>query len=219
MSSTLSAGIQVDKGFDVGADDYLIKPIELEELTSRVHSIFDRTLHRKRETILVVEDSKMTQNAIVQALSAQGFCVVTADDGETGLAAAKAERPALILTDSEMPGMNGREMVRELRALPEFKDTPIVMLTARDTQIDRAKAKNAGVSGFISKPFVSDKVLVLIERVLAESKLKREQSAMKCYLSEAAMEHAAEMARDPQDGTIRMSAYSRDVCVLFTDIC
>src|SRR5215467_2345194 len=178
MQSTRGSGLDIDKGFDAGANDYLIKPVNSDELLSRIHQILGRDQKQSRERILVVDDSKTIRNFMQQGLAQQGFEVVTAANGQEGLAIAAQKKPDLIVTDLEMPLMNGRELTRELKKQDMFKNTPVIMLTASGSQRDEIKGRHAGVDAYLSKPFAPDKLVVLVEKLIAERKLLAERGEL-----------------------------------------
>ncbi len=179
ISSTKSKGFEIDHGFDVGADDYLVKPVDPDEFRSKIHLLLANELKDTRETILVIDDSLVILNMLSNALTTQGFHVVTASDCEEGFQLAQAVLPSLIISDLEKPNWNGRDLTRELRSLPSFHYCPIILLTARDSQVEKAKARKAGVTEFVSKPFTQDRILVLVERLLKEAKLAEEKDKLK----------------------------------------
>ncbi len=178
MQSTRGTGIDIDKGFDAGANDYLTKPINPDELVSRIHQLLERDETRPRERILVIDDSKTVRNFMGQGLAQQGFEVTTAADGQEGLALAIQKKPDLVVTDLEMPLMNGREFTRELKKQDLFKDTPVIMLTASGSRRDEAKGRHAGIDAYLSKPFAPDKLVVLVEKLIAERKLLAERGEL-----------------------------------------
>lgn len=102
--------------------------------------------------VLVVDDDPMEREILERCLGSAGYRVTSAPDGETGLAAARAGRPSLVLLDVMMPRLNGYQTCRALRADPAIAGTPVVMLTAKDQEADRAWAQQVGVNVFLSKP-------------------------------------------------------------------
>lgn len=218
--SSREEGIDVDRGFDAGANDFLTKPVSENELLSRLDLMLSTTsgAARAREKILVVEDSALQRNVIGQGLLQQGFQVISAVNGQEGLELAIEYAPDLIVTDSEMPVMNGRDMTRALKKLEELKDTPVIMLTAADTPEARAKGEHAGVSVYLAKPFVPDKIVVIVEKLIAERRLLREKQAMQRYLSEAAVAAAVDAAESTGDVREIMRAEEKFATIFFSDI-
>jgi adenylate cyclase len=218
--SARGAGVDIDRGFDVGANDFLTKPVSENELTSRVEHVLRRgaSATEGRETILVVEDSAVQRSVVVQALSQQGFTVLAAENGREGLDLAMRTPPDLVITDAEMPVMNGRDLTRELKRRDRLRDVPVMMLTAADSDASRAKGRHAGVAAYLTKPFVPDKVVVIAEKLIGERRLLRERQAMQRYLSDAAVAAASEAAAAEGDVDSVMRAETRDATILFSDI-
>ncbi len=102
--------------------------------------------------ILLVEDSDVVRESLARLLTTGGYKVTTARDGVEGLAAARAGTFDLVSTDVMMPHMDGYELTRALRALPAYRDTPIIMVTSRGERIDRVRGFDAGVDEYITKP-------------------------------------------------------------------
>lgn len=102
--------------------------------------------------ILVVDDNRDSRELVVKVLKNKGYEMIEATDGEEALEKAVAERPDLILMDIAIPKIDGYEVTRRLKSKEEFKDIPIVALTAHAMRGDREKALEAGCEGYISKP-------------------------------------------------------------------
>jgi two-component system phosphate regulon response regulator PhoB len=117
--------------------------------------------------ILVVEDNLDTRQLLHYYFKAEGFDVVTAADGREGLYMATAERPDLIVTDINMPELHGIELIRQLRALSEFKNIPIIALTAYGLD-ERDEAIRAGANRAADKPTDLDSLVDDIEELLKE---------------------------------------------------
>ncbi len=102
--------------------------------------------------ILVVEDNDDSRELAVKVLKNKGYQTVEAIDGEDAVAKAIAESPALILLDISIPKMDGYAVAKKLKSLEEFREIPIVALTAHAMKGDREKVIAAGFEGYISKP-------------------------------------------------------------------
>ena len=218
MLSARGSGVDIDRGFDVGANDFLTKPVTETELLSRIEHVLGGGGGSKREKILVVEDSAMQRNVIVQGLVQQGFSVLDAENGKIGLDIAMAEIPDLVVTDSEMPVMNGRDLTRAIREHEILNDIPVLMLTAADCDVNRAKGEHAGVSAYLTKPFVPDKVVVIAEKLIGERRLVRERQAMQHYMSSSAASAAAAAADQVGNVDDIMRAETRFMTIFFSDI-
>ena len=216
--SARGAGLDIDKGFDVGANDFLTKPVDEAELISRINlTLGSQGENSLREKILVVDDSALVRNMMKQGLSQQGFEILTANDGQEGYDAAVEHEPDLIVTDFNMPKMDGRELTRALKSREALSDIPVLMLTAADSDADQRKGKHAGVAAFLSKPFPPDKLVVIAEKLIAERRLIRERQAMRHYLSESAVEAAA-AAADQKSTVDHMRVEETFLTIFFTDI-
>ena len=116
--------------------------------------------------ILVADDIKQNVKLLRVILTASGFDVVEAYDGEEALEKAKAENPDLILLDIMMPKLTGYEVCQQLRANGTTKNIPIVMITALHEMDDRIKGIEAGADDFISKPFNKTELLARVKALL-----------------------------------------------------
>ena len=214
LCSAMGEAADLEKGFDAGADDYLVKPVVPEELVTRVHALLAAEGLAERERILVVDDSPAVRRLLADTLSRQGFQIETAENGRLGLERAVATMPDLLITDYDMPEMSGFELVLALRKEAATRDIPILMLTARERRRDQAQMRAAGLQSYLVKPFGSDKCIAVVERLLAEARLARYKAASRVYLSDGAV-RAAEQARDVGD----VRADERVMSVMFCDIC
>jgi len=109
--------------------------------------------------ILVVDDEELTTQLAKTFLEKHGFSVIIASDGETGLNLAEAENPDLILLDVMLPSMDGFEVCKKLKENDNFKNTPILMFTAKGLSSDIERGQAVGADEYIIKPF-SGKALV-----------------------------------------------------------
>lgn len=117
-------------------------------------------------TILAVDDSASMRQMVSFTLKGAGFDVIEAVDGEDALSKAKTKGVDLVLTDVNMPKMDGIALIKELRALPSYKFTPILMLTTESGAGKKTEGKGAGATGWIVKPFNPDQLLSTIKKVL-----------------------------------------------------
>jgi len=119
-----------------------------------------------RPVVLLIEDTKETILMISDYLEAIGYNVLTAYDGPTGLDQARRNHPDLILMDVQLPGMNGLETTRRLRADPEFRAIPIIVLTALAMPGERERCLAAGATDYVAKPVSLKKLAQMIEEYL-----------------------------------------------------
>ena len=116
--------------------------------------------------ILLVEDNEMNRDMLSRRLTRRGYEVAIALDGEQGLAMARAEPPSLILMDMSLPGIDGWEAARQLKAMPETRRIPVIALTAHAMSGDREKALAAGCDDFDTKPIELSRLVEKIEALL-----------------------------------------------------
>jgi len=116
--------------------------------------------------ILIVDDSPVVVEAVREALLGDGYIVFTASDGIEALDIVKKEKVDLILLDIDMPRMNGFQLCKLLKKDPNYKNIPIVMLTAKSAETDRIWGIKAGSDEYLTKPFNYAKVKEVIKRFI-----------------------------------------------------
>ncbi len=116
--------------------------------------------------ILLVEDNEMNRDMLSRRLQKQGYEVVLAEDGEDGVTKAQTESPALIIMDMSLPGIDGWEATRRLKATLQTQNIPVIALTAHAMSDDRAKALAAGCDDFDTKPVDLSRLLSKIQALL-----------------------------------------------------
>jgi CheY-like chemotaxis protein len=116
--------------------------------------------------ILLVEDNEMNRDMLSRRLARRGYDVVVAVDGAEGVRMAAAEAPALVLMDMSLPGLDGWEATRQLKAAPATRAIPVIALTAHAMAGDREKALQAGCDDFDTKPVDFTRLLGKIEALL-----------------------------------------------------
>ncbi len=118
------------------------------------------------KTVLIVDDASLIRSVASKAAESAGYNVITASDGNEGLAKLKANQVDLVFSDVNMPQMGGLEMVEHIKSDPAYKFLPIVMLTTESSQELKDKGKNLGVKAWLVKPFNKDKFLLALEKLL-----------------------------------------------------
>jgi len=116
--------------------------------------------------ILAVDDSASMRQMVAFTLKGAGYNVTEAADGQQALSLAKSRKFGLVLTDVNMPNMDGITLTRELRGLPEYKFTPILTLTTESAADKKQAGKAAGATGWIVKPFNPEQLLATVKKVL-----------------------------------------------------
>ncbi len=119
-------------------------------------------------SVLVVDDSPSIRQTIKITLSDAGHAITEAVDGKDGLDKAGAGGFDLVITDLNMPNMNGLEMIKALRAKSDLAGMPILFLSTESDGAVKADAKSAGATGWLTKPFDPDRLVKIVAKVLAK---------------------------------------------------
>jgi two-component system, cell cycle response regulator DivK len=117
--------------------------------------------------ILVVEDQEDNRRILRDLLGNAGFELIEAESGEDALSAVMKQRPDLILMDIQLPQMDGYEATRRIKSNPEMKEVPVIAVTSYALAGDEAKARAAGCSAYVSKPFSPRALLAKVREYLA----------------------------------------------------
>ena len=118
------------------------------------------------KTILAVDDSGSLRQMVAFSLKAAGYQVIEAVDGLDGLEKAKLQVVDLVLTDQNMPKMDGLALIKALRELPSYQKVPILMLTTEASDEMKAKGRAAGANGWLVKPFDPQKLTEVVKKVI-----------------------------------------------------
>ena len=118
------------------------------------------------KTILSVDDSGAIRKMLVVTLKGAGYEVIEAADGQEALEKAKVTTVDLVLTDQNMPRMDGLTLIRNLRAMPAYRSVPILMLTTESGDAMKMQGKAAGATGWMVKPLGPQKLLEVMKKVL-----------------------------------------------------
>ncbi|MGE0482994.1 MAG: response regulator [Gammaproteobacteria bacterium] len=116
--------------------------------------------------VLAVDDSASMRQMVSFTLKGAGYDVTEAIDGQDALSKARSGKVDVVLTDVNMPNMDGIELIRQLRNLPQYKFTPMLLLTTESGADKKAEGKAAGATGWLVKPFNPDQLLATISKVL-----------------------------------------------------
>lgn len=118
------------------------------------------------KAVLTVDDSDSILKSIAFTLEPEGYTVVTAENGQLGHQKVQGQRFDLIITDLNMPVMNGFEFIRATRGEPNGQGVPIVMLTTETKPEAKAEGKAAGATGWLNKPFDPEKLIGVVQKLL-----------------------------------------------------
>jgi two-component system chemotaxis response regulator CheY len=118
------------------------------------------------KTVLTVDDSTSIRQMVSFTLKSAGYEVVEAVDGADGLSKAKSKPFSLVLTDQNMPKMDGLSLIRELRGLSGYRSVPILMLTTESSDSMKQQGRAAGATGWLVKPFDPQKLIEVVKKVI-----------------------------------------------------
>ena len=116
--------------------------------------------------VLIIDDSPTETYKLTTMLEKSGHVVLTAENGEAGVAMAVKERPDLVLMDVVMPGLNGFQATRQLSKLPETAHIPVIIVTTKDQQTDRVWGMHQGAKAYLSKPITPDVLMSAMAEVM-----------------------------------------------------
>ena len=119
------------------------------------------------KTVLTVDDSRMMLDMLQITLAGEGYKVLQAEDGVAALEMLKTERPDVIITDINMPRLDGFGFIQQVRQRDHLRTTPILVLTTEVSDDKKMRARNAGATGWIVKPFNPPSLLDIVRRVAA----------------------------------------------------
>ena len=118
------------------------------------------------QSILAVDDSASMRQMVAFTLKGAGYTVIEAADGQEAFEKARAQSVNLVLTDQNMPKMDGLTLIRSLRTMPQYAGVPILMLTTESGDAMKSQGKAAGATGWLVKPFDPAKLLEVVKKVI-----------------------------------------------------
>jgi two-component system alkaline phosphatase synthesis response regulator PhoP len=162
-----------------------------------------------RQKILVVDDEPVLVETLVYNLEQAGYQIITAADGASALEAARAETPDLIILDLMLPGIDGLEVCRQLRSETRSATTSILMLSAKDEEIDKVVGLEVGADDYVTKPFGRRELLSRVRALLrrADYPSAREERPAR----QDAMQEAQSTTRELATGPLRIDLAGRRV--------
>lgn len=118
-----------------------------------------------KKTVLTVDDSRTMREMVAFTLKGAGYNVVEAQDGQHALNVLATNKVDTVITDLNMPVMDGLTLIRKLRATPNYRTVPILMLTTESDDTKKQEGRAAGATGWIVKPFSPDKLIQVVQKV------------------------------------------------------
>jgi len=187
MVSSFDSEADINSGFQAGAAEYLSKDKAKDELCTKVQEILKESIFQRDQMILVVDDSSTIRKVVQTGLAQNGYQVISADNGKDALKILKNTKPELILSDIDMPIMNGFEFREAVRSNPELSDVPFVVMSANSDRAYMKRMIKFGAAAYICKPFNIDQLVLMVEKILSDqfllllhekSRLESERSLM-----------------------------------------
>lgn len=176
------------RGLARGADEYAAKPYVLSWVVARARELTSKAARKDgRETILVIDDSISFREAMREALENAGYRAVVAPTGEDGLREAAATRPALIICDGELPGIDGITVIRRLRLDAALRHTPCIMISGSDINDGEIGAFEAGVDAYLGKQTPPEEIVARIAALLGAAREMPMPSVRSAYATQTVL--------------------------------
>ncbi|HNU75514.1 MAG TPA: response regulator [Deltaproteobacteria bacterium] len=169
--SSLDSEEDIRKGFLAGASTYITKAQAKESLIETIETVLQKTTFQRGRLILVVDDSSTVRTLVEKGLKEVGFEVVKAENGRAALEILKNERPDLILSDIDMPEMNGEEFCKAVHSDPLLATIPFVVLSANNDRPIMRRMLQIGADSYLVKPFNIDQLVITVEKLLSDKLL------------------------------------------------
>jgi two-component system NtrC family sensor kinase len=161
------------RGLNTGADEYVGKPYDQSYVVARAQELLRKKEpaggSAKSRTVLIIDDSPTFREELRSVLESSGYLVVTAGTGEDGLRVAVDSRPAVIVVDGVLPGIDGSTVIRRIRADAVLRSTPCILLTASEERSGELKALDAGADAYVRKEEDTEVILARVTAVLRSS--------------------------------------------------
>jgi response regulator RpfG family c-di-GMP phosphodiesterase len=168
MVSTFDSDPDIHRGFEAGVEAYLPKREVKDRLLPTVQRVLSKASFNHDRTILVVDDSSSIRRLVVEGLIDAGFKATTAENGIKALARIAENRPDLILSDINMPEMDGAEFCRRVKSDTRFSAIPFVVMSTHGERVHLKRMIDQGAAFYITKPFNLDHLVILIEKLLSD---------------------------------------------------
>lgn len=182
----------IEQGFEVGASAYVSKTYAQQQLPNVVENLLEKASLLKKRLVLVVDDSQLIVNIVQKGLIQEGFDVLTSQNGKDALTLLEKNKPDLIISDLNMPVMDGMTFCRTLRQNPEYSGIPFVCMSSESDRFRMRQMLQSGAATYIVKPFNIDQLIIMVEKLLSDhfqlilkdrERLETERQAMLASIS------------------------------------
>lgn len=201
--SSLDSDRDIEQGFNVGAAAYVSKADANLQLNETIEKVLKQSRFSRSRTILVVDDSPLIRRFVKKALEEAGFRVMVAENGKEAFIRILEKRPDLIISDINMPVMDGIEFCKKIHADHQLAEIPFVIMSANSDRANMRRLLSFGASGYLVKPFNLDQIVITVERLLSDhfmillKEKERLDSEQKVMLAGITSLITALEARDP----------------------
>jgi response regulator RpfG family c-di-GMP phosphodiesterase len=158
----------IEHGFEIGASAYVSKTNAQQQLPQVVENLLEKASLLNKRLILVVDDSQLIIDIVQKGLLQEGFDVLTAHHGKDALSVLARHRPDLIISDLNMPVMDGLTLCRTLRQSSEFSGIPFVCMSSESDRYRMRQMMQSGAATYIIKPFNIDQLIIMLEKLLSD---------------------------------------------------
>jgi len=168
IASTFNSDKDIERGFAAGASAYLSKDEVPELLTKMVSELLWKNRHLQRRKILIVDDSRSILAFLKKGMKDSGFQTQCAHHGKHALELLAQEKPDLILSDIDMPEMNGFDLCKAVKQDPKLASIPFVVMSTNDDKGKMKRMIQYGAAAYLVKPFNLDQLILLLEKLLSD---------------------------------------------------
>jgi CheY-like chemotaxis protein/class 3 adenylate cyclase len=206
--TTLNSFGQFKRAFEAGANDYIIKPqqgereVFLHTLNNRVRALLAHHGIGEKGRVLVVDDSSTMRKITTRALESGGYAVTTVQDGLAAkdLLESSERLPDIIVTDTDMPRMNGLELIHWMKHNTRTKHIPTLLLSGTREEASKRMSTGVGADGFLSKPHTKETLIVAVDQILSKAQMSEERAQLSALVGaevlDAVRQHKLEPARE-----------------------
>lgn len=166
--SSMDSDEYIDKGFEAGAAAYISKSDAPDQLIETIERVLKKAVFQREQHILVVDDSSTIRKLVEKALGEAGFKISTAENGKKALEFIDTHRPDLILSDLDMPEMNGLDFFKAVHANPDLASIPFIIMSATKDRAMVRRMLDRGASAYLVKPFNLEQLVATIEKLLSD---------------------------------------------------
>lgn len=166
--SSLETDKEIEHGFRVGAAAYVSKSEAQTLLIETVERVLEKSRFHRGRLILIVDDSENIRHILAQALSGEGFQVITAENGKQALRCIQDLRPDLILSDIDMPEMNGVELFKKIHGDALLSSIPFVLMSSNSDRAMMRRLFEWGAASYLVKPFNVEQVVLTVQKLLSD---------------------------------------------------